>query len=206
MSQIGETKVTHEIRVFGGASGAKAPPISAVCKSLTGLYRSISQRQHKQTALINEQNNLRQELYAPIYNLLKSDPRARDLENAIKTSHDKMRNSFSVALRKPMPNKPIFADAFVPDANEPSQFLVVSPYDFTAAYQHNGSGASSDQDGRLDIGAIPQWEDSAWAWAGVGFPLVPDQDRTYQSNQFSRVITGSVLGVILVFLRTLIYR
>src|SRR5689334_11550019 len=137
MSQIGEAKAIHEIRVFGGASGAKAPPISAVCKSLTGLYRSISQRQHEQTALINEQKNLRKELYAPIYDLLKSNPRARDLENAIKTSHDKMRDSVSVARRKPMPNKPIFADAFVPDPNEPAQFLVVSPYDFTAAYQYN---------------------------------------------------------------------
>lgn len=82
-------------------------------------------------------------------------------------------------MLKPLPNKPIFADAFVPNANEPDQFLVVSPYDFTAAYQNNAH-SSSNEDGGLSTNASPTWESSAWAWAGVGFPLVPDQDRTYR--------------------------
>jgi len=176
--KIAKTAANREIKVFGRAKGVKVPPVRAVCKSLIGLHRSISKRQRDRIALMTERNKLQQELYAPIYDVLKSDPRTRDVEKSLNKSHEKMRDMISVFQHDPRPDPPIFADTIVDDAG-PTQFLVVAPYDFSAAYQYNAH-SESNEDGYLSISASPYAEDSAWAWAGVGFPLVPDQDRTYR--------------------------
>jgi hypothetical protein len=176
--KIANTVEDHEIKVFGRVKGVKAPPVRAINKSLIGLHRSISKQQHDRIALMTEQNKLRQELFAPIFNILKSDSRTRDFEKTLNRSHEKMREVISALQNAPMHGSPIFADTIIDDAS-PTQFLVVAPYDFEAAYETNGH-STSDEQGYLDASMMPFWEDSAWAWAGVGFPLIPDQDRTYR--------------------------
>jgi hypothetical protein len=135
-------------------------------------------------ALIREENALRQQLYAPIYDLLKSDTSTRDMQAVLSKSRQQMRDRVAARVFKrgsdmPIPDLSDLGITIPTDSNDPTQMMVTNPYEFTAAWQ-TGAKSSSDQDGQLTTTMAPDLEGSAWAWAGVGFPLSPDQDRTYR--------------------------
>jgi hypothetical protein len=144
------------------------------------LRQSISERERQRFSTIAEHAKRREKVDSAIFNLLKADPHTKDIQKTLKKSHDKFRSDLTKRIR----TAPELAYDIIGPSPGPEgepQFLVVPPYSgFTANYQDN-STSSSDEAGNLAMSFItPESGGNSWAWAGVGFPLVPDQDRTFK--------------------------
>ena len=187
-----KAKQTNRRIAIIGAADAKAPPVRAVRESLAKLRRSISERQQKRSHIITEQNKLRQEINAPILDLMKSDSRSKAASKALRKSYDNLWTDLAVDIR----SAPQLAyDIYHPTENE---WFVSPSYPNHYAFHHRADDATSEDNGSLH-GFVNPDGGNAWVWAGVGFPLVPGRDCTvhvtphmYYRYKFAGICNGGV--------------
>jgi hypothetical protein len=156
--------------VIGQERKAKAPPARAIQSGLVGLRQAITERESRRAALFSEQNKLRQHLYAPVLESIRSDPRSKKASKALAASQKRIGRDI---IKLPA----IPETAFDIIESSDSSLMVTDPYDpFFAEWHDNAIVARAMPDGYLE-GAISPGDGSGWVWAGVGFPLLPARDR-----------------------------
>jgi len=75
-----KSQIERVTRIIGGAEHAKAPPASAIRKSLSRLRQSISERERQRFSTIAEHAKRREKVDSAIFNLLKADPHTKDIQ------------------------------------------------------------------------------------------------------------------------------
>src|SRR5262245_11266463 len=154
-----------------GAPDAKAPPARVVRESFAKLKRSISDQQQKHHRLVMEQTKLRQEINAPILDLLKSDPRSKVASKALRKTYDRLRTEAAVDLRAP---KLAYSVYHPGDAD--NVWIAEPSYPLQHAIKDRADDlATSEDNGHLHCIVAPR-DGKAWAWAGVGLHVIPRRD------------------------------